>query len=86
MAQAPKAEDVEITMVLIVAIGFLFLWGMWAYAKQPLVEAIRWVKWTEVSIFQMIDPKLANDRKLLENLKNDQALIKQMGEEMDLQK
>jgi hypothetical protein len=59
MAQAPKADDVEITMVLIVAMGFLFLWGMWAYAKQPIVEAIRWVKWTEVSIFQLIDPKLA---------------------------
>lgn len=86
MAQAPKADDVEITMVLIVAIGFLFLWGLWAYAKQPLVEAIRWIKWTEISIFQTIDPKLAKDRELLETLKNDQALIKQISEDMDLQK
>ncbi len=86
MAQGPKADDVELTMVLIVGIGFLFLWGMWSYAKQPMVEAIRWVKWSEICVFQLIDPKLAHDRELLETLKNDQELIRQMSDEMDLQK
>ncbi|NDE90333.1 MAG: hypothetical protein EB059_04235 [Alphaproteobacteria bacterium] len=86
MANQPKADDVEITMLLMVAMGFMLCWGLWSYAKQPMVEAIRWVKWTEVSIFQLVDPRLAQDRMLLETLKNDQALIKQMNEEMEAKK
>lgn len=86
MSQGPKADDVELTMALLLVIGFLFMWALWSYAKQPLVEVIRWIKWSEVSVFQLVDPALAKDRVLLETLKNDQALIRQMSEEMDAQK
>lgn len=80
-----KGDDVEITLLLLVAMGFLFLWGLWAYAKQPIVEAIRWMKWTEVAVFQLIDPALAEDRQLLETLVNDQTSVAQMRERLQLQ-
>lgn len=75
-----KGDDVEITLVLIIGMVFLVLWGLWAYAKQPLVEAIRWVKWTELAVFQLVDPGLAEDRKLLEQLVNDQKTISEWRE------
>jgi intracellular multiplication protein IcmP len=81
-----KGDDVEITLALLVAIGFLFMWALWSYAKQPIVEGIRWVKWAEVSVFQVIDPSLAEDKRLLENLRNDQAAVKQASDTMDRQK
>lgn len=86
MSNAPKGDDVELTLVLLLVIGFLFFWALWSYAKQPLVEGIRWVKWAEVSVFQFVDPRLARDRVLLETLKNDQVLVREMSDEMDKQK
>lgn len=83
---APRQDDAEITMALLVVIAFLFLWAFWSYAKQPIVEGIRWIKWVEVAAFQLIDPSLAKERKLLETLTNDQNEVRRLGGEMEKQK
>lgn len=76
-----KGDDSEVTLVLIFGLAFVLGWILWAMAKQPIVEGIRWVKWAELSVFQLVDPSLAQDRKLLEDLKNDQATIRDMNQQ-----
>jgi intracellular multiplication protein IcmP len=78
-----RVDDAELTIVLMVGIFLVLCWGIWVGAKQPLMEVIRWVKWTEITVFQLIDPNLAKDRKLLEDLKNDQATIDLMNKEAE---
>jgi intracellular multiplication protein IcmP len=84
--QQPRADDVEFTLVLLLAFALLFGWGLWSYAKQPLMEVIRGVKWVEVAVFQIIDPSLSKDRQLLETLKNDQQAIRQIKDELSKRK
>lgn len=83
---APRQDDAEITMALLVVIAFLFLWAFWSYAKQPLVEGIRWIKWAEISVFQLIDPSLAKERRLLETLNNDQNEVRRLSAELEKEK
>lgn len=80
--QPARGDDVELTLALLCLIAFMFCWGLWAYAKQPIVEVIRWVKWSEISVFQMVDPTLASERRMLETLKNDQDAVKAIKEDL----
>src|SRR5262245_50012019 len=81
MAQQGKQDDVEFTLVLLAVIFAVLMWGMWSVFKQPLVEAIRWVKGTELAVVQFIDPSVAEDRNILMKLKNDQATIRQIKDQ-----
>ncbi len=76
-----KGDDVELTIVMLAAIFFVLIWGMWSIFKQPLMEGIRWIKVSEMAIFQLVDPSLSDDRKLLTQLKNDQQTVRQLKEQ-----
>lgn len=76
-----KGDDSEVTLVLIFGLAFVLGWILWAMAKQPIMEGIRWIKWAELSVFQLVDPALAQDRKMLENLKNDQVTVRELDQQ-----
>jgi intracellular multiplication protein IcmP len=76
-----RVDDAEITLVLMAGLFFVLCWGIWVGAKQPLMEFIRGVKWVEVTLFQLVDPAFAEDRKLLESLSNNQVAVEQLDEQ-----
>ncbi|HVY12868.1 MAG TPA: type IV secretion system protein, partial [Alphaproteobacteria bacterium] len=82
-SQGGRGDDVEMTLVLLIIIFLVVGWGLWSMFKQPLVEAIRWAKVAELSVVQLVVPSVADDRRLLQNLKNDQETIKQIKGQAD---
>lgn len=71
-----KGDDSDMTLFLLVGLMFVICWGIWAAAKQPIMELIRGVKWVEITAFQLVDPKLSEDRKKLESLANNQMAVR----------
>src|ERR1043166_3956838 len=84
--QQARGDDVELTLALLCLIGFMLCWGLWAYAKQPIVEVIRWVKWGEIAVFQLVDPTLASERHWLETLRNDQDAVRAIKDDLSKNK
>ncbi len=76
-----KGDDVELTLAMLVLIFFVLMWGMWAVFKQPVMEAIRWVKGGEALVFQLVDPSLAAERETLFALKNDQNTVRMLKDQ-----
>lgn len=73
-----RGDDAELTLLMLVGIFVFIAWGLWAMLKQPMIEGIRVVKGAELFVFQLVDPSLAQDYKLLWSLKNDQEAVAQI--------
>jgi intracellular multiplication protein IcmP len=84
--QGGKGDDVELTLVMLVAIFFVLMWGMWSMMKEPIVEGIRQLRLAELAVIGIFDPSVNEDRVLLGNMKNDQTTIRRLKEEADLAK
>jgi intracellular multiplication protein IcmP len=78
-----KGDDVELTFVMLCVLFGVVCWGIWSMAKGPIVEGIRWVKGAELSVIEMFDPSVGDDRRLLFKLKNDQDTIRQLKDQAD---
>jgi intracellular multiplication protein IcmP len=84
--QGNKGDDIELTLVMVAALFFVLMWGVWAIMKEPIMEGIRWLRVAELSVISILDPTVIEDRDLIQKMQNNQATVRQWKDTADLAK